>query len=60
MAKPDRNVQRILDVIREENPDMTDEEFDALSQGIIEMGVIAYQKTQEGKIFITDDPNNTH
>ena len=60
MTKPDRNVQRILDLMRAENPDMTDEEFEELSQGIIEMGVIAYQKTQEGKIFITDDPNNTH
>ena len=60
MTKPDRNVQRILDVLRAENPDMTDEEFEELSMGIIEMGVIAYQKTQEGKIFITDDPTNTH
>lgn len=60
MDKPDKNVQRILDLMRQENPDMTDEEFEELSQGIIKMGVIAYQKTQEGKIFITDDPNRTH
>ena len=46
--------------MREEHPEMTDEEFETLSQGIMEMGAIAYQKTQEGKIFVTDDPNRTH
>lgn len=56
----DKTVERMLAVIRQENPDMTDEEFEELAVGIIEMGAIAYQKTQEGKIFVTDDPDNTH
>jgi hypothetical protein len=46
--------------MREENPELSDQEFQELYDGIMLMGAIAYQKTQEGKIFITDDPNRTH
>ena len=61
MAKQDdKQVERILAVMREEHPDLTDEEWQTLAEGIIEMGNIVYQKTQEGKIFVQDDPLNSH
>lgn len=56
----DRSVDRIMRQMREENPGLTDQEFQELYDGIMLMGAIAYQKTQEGKIFITDDPTRTH
>lgn len=62
MAKDDKqpSVDRIMRQMREENPELSDQEFQELYDGIMLMGAIAYQKTQEGKIFITDDPNRTH
>lgn len=56
----DKRVDRIMRQMREENPELTDQEFQELYEGILLMGAIAYQKTQEGKIFVTDDPNRTH
>lgn len=50
----------MLDLIREEHPDMTDQQYTEIYEGIMKMGEIAYQKTQEGKIFVTDDPDKTH
>lgn len=56
----DRSVDRIMQQMREEHPELTDQEFQELYDGIMQMGAIAYQKTQEGKIFVTDDPDRTH
>jgi hypothetical protein len=60
VAKEDSSVDRILAVMREEHPDLTDEEWQTLAEGIIEMGNIVYQRTQEGKIFVQDDPTRSH
>ena len=60
MAKGDSSVDRMLALMREEHPDLTDEEWQILAEGIKEMGNIVYQKTQEGKIFVQDDPLNSH
>ena len=62
MAKDDKqpSVDRIMRQMREENPELSDQEFQELFDGIMLMGAIAHQKTQEGKIFITDDPTRTH
>lgn len=61
MAKQDDDAaMQALRPILAEYPDLTEQEILDLYQGIIMMGAIAYEKTQEGKIFITDEPTNTH
>ena len=56
----DDAAMKALKPILDQYPDLTEEEILELYEGIVTMGAIAYQKTQEGKLFVQDDPENTH
>ena len=60
MADRDDAVAKALRPILDQFPDLSEAEKTELYEGILLMGAIAYEKTQEGKIFVQDDPLNTH
>lgn len=60
MVDKDDAAMKALKPILEQYPDLTEAEILELYEGIMQMGAIAYQKTQQGLLFVQDDPENTH